>query len=233
MQPVQPMRPGHVERRTHDYRQHGTTTLFAALNVRTHEMITQCYQRHRAIEFRQTVKELRRGMHRSVAQLTAAILEYIDAITRSPRPFIWTKNGRPILASIARSRSGRSISSPRHFLYEPPGQDTRRMSAMLLRLLIGAFAALTLAACHPKPSPSIGVGNPYPVSNYVCDGTRLAVRLMGESASVSVDGAAAVDLPATGQSGTTFSNGRQTLIIEQGRASWAVGRATPVACTGG
>ena len=105
---------------------------------------------------------------------------------------------------------------------------------MLLRLTIGAFAALTLVACQsPVPSPSIGAGNPYPVSDYVCNGTRLAVRLMGNSASVSVDGAAAVDLPAMGQSGTTFSNGRQTLIIEQGRASWALGRAVPVACTGG
>ena len=101
------------------------------------------------------------------------------------------------------------------------------------RLIIGASAILTLAACHPKPSPSIGAGNPYPVSTYTCDGTRLAVRLMGEKASVSVDGAAAVELPATGQSGTTFSNGRQTLIIEQGKTSWALGRAMPVACTGG
>lgn len=100
--------------------------------------------------------------------------------------------------------------------------------------IVGAFAMSTLAACqHPTPGPSIGVGNPYPVSSYVCDGTRLAVRLMGESASVSVDGAAAVDLPAIGKSGTTFSNGRQTLIIEQGRTSWAMGRAAPVSCTGG
>ena len=99
--------------------------------------------------------------------------------------------------------------------------------------IFGAFA-MTLAACsQPTPKPSIGVGNPYPVSNYVCDGTRLAVRLMGESASVSVDGAAPVDLPAIGNSGTTFSNGRQTLNIDQGRMSWAMGRAMPVACTGG
>lgn len=100
--------------------------------------------------------------------------------------------------------------------------------------IVGAFAIWTLAACqHPAASSSIGVGNPYPISSYVCDGTRLAGRLMGESASVSVDGEAAVTLPAIGQSGTTFSNGRQTLIIEQGRTSWAVGRAMPVACTGG
>ncbi|MEJ8814911.1 hypothetical protein WKW77_27820 [Variovorax ureilyticus] len=103
-----------------------------------------------------------------------------------------------------------------------------------LRSGAGVFVIWMLTACsHPTPSASIGVGNPYPVSSYVCDGTRLAVRLMGESASVSVDGAPAVELPAIGKSGTTFSNGRQTLIIEQGRMAWAVGRATPVACSGG
>src|SRR5688500_12537981 len=52
-QPVLPMRPGQVERRTHDYRRHGTTTLFAALNVKTSALITQFHQRHRATEFRQ------------------------------------------------------------------------------------------------------------------------------------------------------------------------------------
>src|SRR6516225_12167543 len=52
-QPLLPLRPGQLERRTHDYKRHGTTTLFAALNVKTSELITQFHQRHRAIEFRQ------------------------------------------------------------------------------------------------------------------------------------------------------------------------------------
>lgn len=102
--------------------------------------------------------------------------------------------------------------------------------------IIGALATVALAACQkstPAPEQSIGAGNPYPVSEYVCEGTRLAVRLMGESASVAVDGAAAVELPKVGESGTTFSNGRQTLLIEQGQLSWSTGSATPVACTGG
>lgn len=100
--------------------------------------------------------------------------------------------------------------------------------------MAGALAICTLAACQdPSSSSSIGVGNTHPVSDYVCDGTRLAVRLMGESASVSVDEAAPVTLPAIGESGTRFSNGHQTLIIEEGRMSWAVGRAMPVECTGG
>jgi hypothetical protein len=109
---------------------------------------------------------------------------------------------------------------------------------MVLRFALGALSALVLAGCQtpppaPAPNPSIGAGNPYPVSNYRCGNTDLAVRLMGERASVSVDGADAIDLPVSGSSGTTFSNGRQTLIIEQGRVSWGLGRAVPVPCTGG
>jgi transposase len=52
-QPLLPMRPGQVERRTHDYDRHGTTTLFAALNAKTSEVITQFHQRHRAVQFRE------------------------------------------------------------------------------------------------------------------------------------------------------------------------------------
>ena len=51
-QPLLPMRPGQVERPTHDYVRHGTTSLFAALNAKTGEIIGQCHRRHRAIEFR-------------------------------------------------------------------------------------------------------------------------------------------------------------------------------------
>ncbi|MCA9454348.1 MAG: IS630 family transposase [Nitrospira sp.] len=51
-QPLLPLRPGQVERRTHDYRRHGTTSLLAALNVKTGEVIGQLHQRHRAREFR-------------------------------------------------------------------------------------------------------------------------------------------------------------------------------------
>jgi transposase len=51
-QPLLPMRPGQVERRTHDYVRHGTTSLFAALEVKSGKVIGQCHRRHRAIEFR-------------------------------------------------------------------------------------------------------------------------------------------------------------------------------------
>lgn len=163
-QPLLPMRPGQVERRTHDYTRHGTTSLFAALDVKTSHVISQFHRRHRSVEFRQfldaveaqvppdldvhlvldnygthktpiiwkwlakrprfyvhftptygswlnlverwfaglTTKQLRRGAHRSVSQLEAAIQEYIDAHHENPKPFVWIKTADEILASIAR-----------------------------------------------------------------------------------------------------------------------------------
>jgi transposase len=51
-QPMLPLRPGQVERRTHDYKRHGTTSLFAALDVKAGTVIGKCMPRHRAQEFR-------------------------------------------------------------------------------------------------------------------------------------------------------------------------------------
>ncbi|MHB1939423.1 MAG: IS630 family transposase [Candidatus Dormibacteria bacterium] len=50
-QPLLPLRPGQIERRTHDYVRHGTTTLFAALDVATGEVTGRCYARHRHQDF--------------------------------------------------------------------------------------------------------------------------------------------------------------------------------------
>jgi transposase len=52
-QPLLPLRPGQVERRTHDYQRHGTTSLFAALELKTSRVIGQLHRRHRSTEFRQ------------------------------------------------------------------------------------------------------------------------------------------------------------------------------------
>ena len=163
-QPLLPMRPGQVERHTHDYKRHGTTTLFAALDAKTSQLITQFHRRHRSTEFRQfldaidaavppeldvhivmdnygthktaliknwllkrprfhvhftptygswlnlverwfaelTNKQLRRGAHRSVRALEAAIRDFVDAHHDNPKPFVWTKPADEILASIAR-----------------------------------------------------------------------------------------------------------------------------------
>jgi len=49
--PLLPMRPGQPERRTHDDKRHGTTSLFAALDVATGTVIGKCFARHRSREF--------------------------------------------------------------------------------------------------------------------------------------------------------------------------------------
>lgn len=50
-QPLLPLEPGQAERGTHDYERHGVTSLFAALNVATGEVIGHCHRQHRQQEF--------------------------------------------------------------------------------------------------------------------------------------------------------------------------------------
>ncbi|MEK7877142.1 MAG: IS630 family transposase [Pseudomonadota bacterium] len=163
-QPMLPMRPGQAARRTHDYKRHGTTSLFAALDIATGQVIGKCFPRHRAAEFRRfldeieanvpkdldvhlvmdnyathktplirawlakrprwhvhltptsaswlnqverffaliTDKQIRRGVHRSVADLQADISAFIDRHNADPKPFRWTKSADDILASVER-----------------------------------------------------------------------------------------------------------------------------------
>ncbi|MGH6815890.1 MAG: IS630 family transposase, partial [Hyphomicrobiaceae bacterium] len=61
-QPLLPMRPGQIERRTHDDKRHGTTNLFAALNVKTGTVIGKCMSRHRSREFRRFLGEVERNV---------------------------------------------------------------------------------------------------------------------------------------------------------------------------
>jgi transposase len=163
-QPLLPMRPGQIERRTHDYTRHGTLSLFAALDAATGKVIGRCYPRHRGREFFSflreiernvphaldvhlvmdnyathktepirkwlgarprwhvhftptasswvnqverffadiTERQIRRGVHRSTAELEAAIRAYLDAVNADPKPFRWTKSADDILAAIKR-----------------------------------------------------------------------------------------------------------------------------------
>jgi transposase len=162
--PMLPMRPGQVERRTHDYKRHGTTTLFAALNTATGQLLGRCHKRHRSIEFRKFLKEIdknvpsdleihlildnyathktklihnwllkhprfqlhfiptssswlnmverwfaeltnkqiKRGCHRSVQELEAAIESYIALTNHAPKPFVWVKTAEQIIESVGR-----------------------------------------------------------------------------------------------------------------------------------
>ena len=54
------MQPGQAERRSHDYRRHGTTSLFAALDVASGRVIGEMHHRHRSIEFRAFLERIDR-----------------------------------------------------------------------------------------------------------------------------------------------------------------------------
>ncbi|WP_229179799.1 IS630 family transposase, partial [Bradyrhizobium ivorense] len=65
-QPMLPMRPGQAARRSHDYKRHGTTSLFAALDIATGRVIGKCYGRHRTAEFRKFLDEIEAAVPREL-----------------------------------------------------------------------------------------------------------------------------------------------------------------------
>ena len=166
-QPGLPMKKGRCGTMTHDYERHGTTSLFAALNVLDGKIIGGCYPRHRHEEFlnflrtidrrtppgldlhlivdnygththanvRQwiakhprfklhftptgsswlnlverwfaeiTRKRIRRGSFSSVTELIDAIDDYITINNKNPKPFLWTKTAKQILAKVRRCKA--------------------------------------------------------------------------------------------------------------------------------
>jgi transposase len=65
-QPMLPLAPGQVERRTHDYKRHGTTSLYAAFNVATGDVLGRVTEQHRAKEFLDFLKQIDRAHVESV-----------------------------------------------------------------------------------------------------------------------------------------------------------------------
>ena len=65
-QPILPLAPGIPERRTQDYMRHGTTTLFAALDIATGEVIGELHRRHRSSEFLQFLRTIEASVPRQL-----------------------------------------------------------------------------------------------------------------------------------------------------------------------
>jgi hypothetical protein len=165
-QPGLPLKPGRCGTFTHDYKRHGTTTLFAALQIAEGRVIGECYQQHRHQEFLRFLKRLagefpqdkelplildnygthghpkvrewlgkhprfvlhfiptssswlnlverwfaelsqksvRRGTFHSVADLEAAIADFMAAWNKDPVPFVWTASVEKILEKVERCR---------------------------------------------------------------------------------------------------------------------------------
>src|SRR4051794_23781691 len=65
--PILPMRPGVPERATHDYKRHGTSSLYAALDITTGQVIGALHSRHRAIEFKKFLQTIDRAVPADLA----------------------------------------------------------------------------------------------------------------------------------------------------------------------
>lgn len=65
-QPGLPLKRGRAATMTHDYKRHGTTTLFAALDVASGLVIGECLPRHRAKEFLRFLRRIDRAVHRDL-----------------------------------------------------------------------------------------------------------------------------------------------------------------------
>ena len=87
-QPMLPLRPGQVERRTHDYKRHGTASLYAAFDIMTGQVIGRITQRHRAKEFLDFLQQIERStpagldlhviLDNSSTHKTAAIKQWLE-----------------------------------------------------------------------------------------------------------------------------------------------------------
>jgi membrane-bound inhibitor of C-type lysozyme len=102
---------------------------------------------------------------------------------------------------------------------------------------LAGLAAAALAGCaEPAPKTEMPIASipAAPVESYTCqNGRKLSVKLLGATAELALDGGAAMTLNALGQDGTTYSNGRHTIVIRQGVLSYGAGRMIPAPCAAG
>ena len=85
-QPGRPLKPGRCATMTHDYKRHGTTTLFAALNLLDGTVIGRCMQRHRHEEFIRFLNDVERAV--PAGKLIEAVVDN-DATHKHPKVKAW------------------------------------------------------------------------------------------------------------------------------------------------
>src|SRR5229473_3331617 len=88
MQPILPMRPGQTERRTPDYFRYGTTSLFAALDVKTGTVIGQCHRRHRSLEFRKFLDAIDQALAGQAPALPGALHPHRRLLAKPGRALV-------------------------------------------------------------------------------------------------------------------------------------------------
>jgi len=123
-QPGLPMKKGRAGTMTHDYKRHGTTTLFAGLDVKTGEVIGECLPKHRAREFIAFLKKIDRLIAKSrdvhlvldnyATHKTAEVKAWLDKHPRfklhfTPTSGSWLNLVERLFAEITRQRIRRGV----------------------------------------------------------------------------------------------------------------------------
>jgi transposase len=132
--PTLPLRPGIPERQTHDYIRHGTTTLFAALEVATGKVTDACYPRHRHEEFLKFLKQVAKTYPRR--QLHIVVDNY--ATHKHPAVQAWLAKHQRITLHFTPT-SGSWLNMVEIFFGIITRQAIRRGSFTSVKDLIGAI----------------------------------------------------------------------------------------------
>jgi len=154
-QPGLPMKKGRAGTMTHDYIRHGTTTLFAALNVLDGTVIGQCMARHRHQEFICFLNRIEAAV--PAGKLIHAILDNYAA-HKHPKVRAWLARHPPL-----------GVSFHTHFLFLGQAVETffatltrRRLQRGVFRSLVDLQAAINryLGEHNRKPKPFVWTADP-------------------------------------------------------------------------
>jgi len=132
--PILPIRPGLPEKATHDYVRHGTTTLFAALEVATGQVTDACYPRHRSDEFLRFLKLVAKAYPR--VKLHIVVDNY--ATHKHPRVEAWLRRNPRVTLHFTPT-SGSWLNMVEIFFNIITRQAIRRGSFTSVKDLIAAI----------------------------------------------------------------------------------------------
>jgi transposase len=138
-QPMLPLKPGQIERRTHDYKRHGTASLYAAFDILTGQVIGRITQRHRAKEFLEFLRQIDRAtpaeldlhliLDNSSTHKTAAVRAWLEKHPRFKLHFT------PTSASWLNAVEGWFAQLERRALYRDAFSSVADLKAAIRRFI--------------------------------------------------------------------------------------------------
>jgi transposase len=149
-QPILPLRPGQPERRTHDYYRHGTTSLFAALDIATGKVLGRCHSRHRHQEFLRFLEQIDQSVP---AALDIHLVLDNYGTHKAPKVAAWFKR-RPRYHLHFTPTSASWLNQVERWFAKITEQRLRRSAFKSVDDLVCAIRTY-LAANNQNPSPFV------------------------------------------------------------------------------